>query len=687
MPSTVAETLELHVNPSIWAEEPPDNERLLRLEWLVTNGLGGYASGTVAGVSTRRYHGLLTAALPAPFGRMVMLNHLHEELWFPGGESVLLTGEETPHGLSQRLCRHLKSFFLRGGLPVWHYELDGCLLEKQIWFGYQTNTVRVAYRALESATPFKLSVRPAFRCRHHEDSVSQPLDSPYMVTSLGDRVEVHAPSLPPLRLQMEGRRRRLVLDGGHVRTVHYRVEAARGYESSGPLWSPGFFEADLTAGEAATLLASTDEWDTVLAMTSEESLAAEEERRARLMAQSPESDEVARHLVLAADQFIVAPVARTADVAMAHAAGDEARTVIAGYHWFTDWGRDTMISLEGLTLATGRHQEAKYILRTFARHVRDGLIPNLFPEGEREGLYHTADATLWFFHALDRYVAWTNDREILQLLMPTLGEIVDSHLRGTRFGIGVDRDDGLLSQGAEGYQLTWMDAKVGDWVVTPRRGKAVEINALWYNALRLYSTWLAELGETSRANDVDGHALRAERSFNQRFWNGPKQCLYDVVDGPTGDDASIRPNQLFSIALPNPVLQQARWEPVVKTSLETLLTPMGLRSLAPGEPNYVAKYDGDLRARDAAYHQGTVWGWLVGPLVDAWMKTHPGERDTVRAFLEGFVAHLHEACVGSMSEIFDAEAPYTPRGCVSQAWSVAEVLRCWKLTADTAQAD
>jgi predicted glycogen debranching enzyme len=680
MPATVGEMLELHVNPSIWAEEPLDNERLLRLEWLVTNGLGGYASGTVAGVNTRRYHGLLTAALQAPFGRMVMLNHLHEELWFPDGANVLLTGEETPRGISQRLCRHLKSFFLRNGLPVWHYELDGCLLEKQIWFSYQTNTVRVAYRALEATAPFKLSVRPAFRCRHHEDSVSQPLDSPYTVTSLGDRVEIQAPALPRLCLQMQGRGRRLVLDGGHVRTVFYRVEAARGYESSGPLWSPGFFESDLIAGETATLLASTDSWDQSLAMTSEESLAAEEGRRVRLMAQVPDADEVSRHLVLAADQFVVAPVSRTADVATAHAAGDEARTVIAGYHWFTDWGRDTMISLEGLTLATGRHQEARHILRTFARHVRDGLIPNLFPEGERDGLYHTADATLWFFHALDRYVAWTDDRDTLHVLMPTLSEIVDHHLRGTRFGIGVDPKDGLMRQGAEGYQLTWMDAKVEDWVVTPRRGKAVEINALWYNALRLYANWLTEFSETSRAEVITHHARRAERSFNERFWNEPKQCLFDVVDGPTGDDASIRPNQLFAIALPNPVLQPVRWRPVLKAAMEMLLTPMGLRSLAPGEPNYIARYDGDLRARDAAYHQGTVWGWLVGPLVDAWLKAHPGERDTVRAFLEGFVAHLHEACVGSISEVFDAEAPYTPRGCVAQAWSVAEVLRCWRLT-------
>jgi predicted glycogen debranching enzyme len=673
--------LELKVNPSIWSDTPPDEERCLRLEWLVANGIGGYASGTVAGVCTRRYHGLLTAALPAPFGRIVMLNHLHEELYFSSGRTALLSGEETPHGVSQRLCQHLQSFFLRNGLPVWRFEVDGCLIEKQLWIGYQTNTTRIAYRALQAPSSFKLVVRPAFQYRRHEDPVSRPFELPYAVTAVGDRIEIVAPSLPPLRLRLESQAARLVLDGGRVRNIFYRVEAARGYESSGPLWSPGYFETQMRSGETAALVASTDNWDAILAINSEQSLQAEEERRARLLVQAgtPANDEVARHLVLAADQFVIAPVTRTADVALAHAAGDDARTVIAGYHWFTDWGRDTMISLEGLTLVTGRHQEARNILHTFARHVRDGLIPNLFPEGEREGLYHTADATLWFFHALDRYLAWTDDLDTLRLLLPVMRDIIEHHLRGTRFGIGVDPNDGLLRQGKEGYQLTWMDAKVGDWVVTPRRGKAVEINALWYNALRLLAGWERKLGAASAADELDHNATRALASFNQKFWNPADDCLFDVVDGEIGNDASIRPNQLFSIALPNAVLNRDRWSAVLKKVMDSLMTPMGLRSLAPGDPNYMPKYDGDLRARDAAYHQGTVWGWLIGPLVDAWHRTHPHDRDTIRAFLEGFVGHLHEACVGSVSEIFDAEAPYTPRGCVAQAWSVAEVLRCWTL--------
>jgi predicted glycogen debranching enzyme len=368
------------------------------------------------------------------------------------------------------------------------------------------------------------------------------------------------------------------------------------------------------------------------------------------------------------------------DSARARAAGDEVRTVIAGYHWFTDWGRDTMISLDGLTLVTGRHLEAGYILRTFAYYVRDGLIPNLFPEGENRGLYHTADATLWYFHAVDRYMAATNDRPTLRLLLPTLCGIVDAHLEGTAFGIGVDPKDGLLRQGAEGYQLTWMDAKVGDWVVTPRRGKAVEINALWYNALRLLERWVRGEHGDAAAKHFAERADQARASFNQRFWYEDGHHLYDVVDGEHGDDAACRPNQILAISLEHPVLDPGRWKAVLDTVERRLLTPVGLRSLAPGHPDYKAKYDGDLRARDAAYHQGTVWAWLIGPFVDAWLKVYPEDVGGAQRFLEGFVPHLGEACIGSISEVFDAEEPYTPRGCVAQAWSVAEVLRVWQKT-------
>jgi predicted glycogen debranching enzyme len=384
-------------------------------------------------------------------------------------------------------------------------------------------------------------------------------------------------------------------------------------------------------------------------------------------------------LVMAADQFIVTPVGRTQDAARARATGDEIRTVIAGYHWFTDWGRDTMISLEGLTLATGRDREAGWILRTFAQYVRDGLIPNLFPEGEQQGLYHTADATLWFFHAIHRYLELTGDRTTLRMILPKLIEIIRCHQQGTSFGIHVDPADGLLSQGQQGYQLTWMDAKVGDWVVTPRRGKAVEINALWYNALKLTGKWVAE----ENAGDAREFAEAAERarvSFNVRFWNASAGYLFDVVDGENGNDDACRPNQIMAISLDHPVLEEEHWCAVLETVTQRLLTPVGLRSLAPGHPDYKAKYYGDLRSRDAAYHQGTVWAWLIGPYIDAWMRVNPSDPARARRFLDGLMKSLDEGCIGSLNEVYDAEEPYTPRGCIAQAWSIAEVLRCFLKT-------
>jgi predicted glycogen debranching enzyme len=386
--------------------------------------------------------------------------------------------------------------------------------------------------------------------------------------------------------------------------------------------------------------------------------------------------------VLAADQFIMTPAGRVEDSARARAAGDEVRSVIAGYHWFTDWGRDTMISFEGLTLTTGRYAEAGWILRTFAHYVKHGLIPNMFPEGKNEGLYHTADATLWFFHAVDRYLEATQDRATLRQILPKFREIVEAHLRGTRYSIGIDPADGLLRQGEEGYQLTWMDAKVDGWVVTPRRGKAVELNALWYNALRLLEGWVREEEGDEAARPLAEHAQRAYDSFNRRFWSAERGYLYDVVDGEAGDDAACRPNQVFAISLKHAVLAREHWEPVLNIVRDRLLTPVGLRSLSREHPDYKARYFGDLRARDAAYHQGTVWGWLTGPLIDAWLKTYPQDRAGARKMVEAALPHLDEGCVGSISEIFDAEPPFTPRGCVAQAWSVAEVLRCWVKTSE-----
>jgi predicted glycogen debranching enzyme len=437
----------------------------------------------------------------------------------------------------------------------------------------------------------------------------------------------------------------------------------------------------VSSDRSATLIASTESWESLSALQPRDALLAERQRRERLIEVAPPAARsgVAAELVLAADQFIITPAGRLEDAA--RATGDEVRTIIAGYHWFTDWGRDTMISLDGLTLCTGRHAEAGYILRTFAHYVRDGLIPNMFPDRENEGLYHTADATLWYFHAVHRYLEATGDRVSLRVLLPVFQDVVRHHLQGTRFGIGVDSDDGLLRQGAEGYQLTWMDAKVEGWVVTPRRGKAVEINALWYNALRLLESWLVEEGDSRAAATIGAHASRARDAFNTRFWNEDAGYLFDVVDGEGGNDAACRPNQVLAVALAHPVLDPSRWRPVVEAVKSRLLTDVGLRSLSPGHPDYKPTYHGDLRTRDAAYHQGTVWAWLIGPMVDAWLRVYPDDVAGARRMLQGFLRELDEACMGSISEIFDAEPPYTPRGCVAQAWSVAEVLRVWLKTA------
>ena len=667
-----------------WSPEQ-ELEPLLTREWLVTNGRGGYASGSVAGVPTRRFHGLLVAALPTPIGRAMMLNHLFETLRLPDGSVARFAGYEREGGALEVFAAPvLREFRLDHGLPVWRYEVGAdhaaFVIEKRLVLLHMQNTVQVTYRVLSGEGTLRLKLRPSVSFRPHEGSVVGAAAADYSLNSTGGRFEIVGPApYPVLRLTISGATTAFTIDGHEVHNLMYRIEKSRGYDHTGALWSPGFFRADLALGKDVALVASTESWETMLALTPDEALHAEGLRRGRLLVDADARAQrgMGAELVLAADQFIVTPASRVEDAARARAAGDEVRTVIAGYHWFTDWGRDTMISLEGLTLTTGRHQEAGYILRTFGQYVKDGLIPNLFPEGKGAGLYHTADATLWFFHAIDRYLAVTRDRMTLQMLLPKLKDIFDKHMHGTRFGIGVDPKDGLLRQGEEGVQLTWMDAKVEDWVVTPRRGKAVEINALFYNALRLLARWLREEESEAAAKPVTEAADRVERSFNERFWYEGGGHLYDVVDGPDGeDDAALRPNQVFAISLPHPVLAEARWRPVLEVVERELLTPVGLRSLGRNHPDYKPRYDGDLRSRDAAYHQGTVWSWLVGPFIDAWLKVHPGREEEATRFLGGFGPHLSEAGVGSISEVFDAEPPFTPRGCIAQAWGVAEVLRC-----------
>ena len=424
------------------------------------------------------------------------------------GAEERVGGQLDLHGVD-----HLHEFRLENGLPVWVFQIRGLTIEKRILMPHRQNTVHVSYQVRGEGPRPRLELRPAFNFRHYGDSVGNLPDAAYEIRSTNGRYEVCDPAekFPPLRMRLSDCACDFVIEPRKIREVVYRSELERGYDSQGDLWSPGVFRADLTQGDGVTLIGSTEDWEIIEVLTPKTAVQAEHERRERLLGQAPPvaREGVAAELVFAADQFVISPAGRAEEEARAHAFGDEVRTVIAGYHWFTDWGRDTMISLEGLTITTGRTLEAGYILRTFAHYVRDGLIPNMFPDGHSDGLYHTADATLWFFHALNRYLRASNDQITLTMLLPTLGDIIDHHLAGTDFNIHVDPEDGLLCQGKEGYQLTWMDAKMGDWVVTPRRGKAVEINALWFNALQLYVGWLQATGDEKGAARYREQAQRA----------------------------------------------------------------------------------------------------------------------------------------------------------------------------------
>jgi predicted glycogen debranching enzyme len=655
---------------------------LLAREWLLTNGLGGYASGSVHGANTRHYHGLLVSALAAPRGRHVMLSRIDATVSWAGGQA-LLGGACLADGPSGDAHRYLERFELDHRLPVWRYRFCETLLECAMVMQHGQNAVHIRYRII-AGEPLALRLRPFMAFRRHDAlrSDGPPLR---MAVAVEDGAVTLRDEHGPLSLLLHTDPRSAPFHiSEHIDSAAiYPAEIARGYDARESSTSPGYFDFALVAGASVTLVATTDGPD---ALRYGEASAFDHERRrlGHLLARArlPVDDHFAARLVLAADQFLVSPAGRAADTLRGHAAGSEARTVIAGYHWFGDWGRDTMIALEGLTLCTGHKHEAAEVLRTFSRYIRRGLIPNLFPEGAHAGLYHTVDGTLWLFHALGRYHRASADDALLRELFPRLADVVGHHIRGTDFGIGVDPSDGLLRAGAAGYQLTWMDAKTGEHVVTPRRGKPVEIQALWYNALRLMAQWAEALGMDAQM--YAQCAARARASFDARFWNAAAGCLFDVVDvsddasGQAGapDDARIRPNQLFSMSLDYPVLARERWPAVLACVERELLTPYGLRTLGPSDPGYRGQYAGDLATRDAAYHQGTVWPWLLGAYVDASLRVH-ADPQRARHCLLPFATHLLEAGVGSISEVFDGDAPFWPGGCIAQAWSVAEVLRAW----------
>lgn len=654
-----------------------DGEAWRNREWLVTNGLGGYASGTLAGVCTRRYHGMFVPNLARPRGRHVLVSRLDEQVTC-GGQTWLLGGSDR-QGQPLGACSApwLRTFCMDGNIARWVYQCGEVTLERQLVMPHQRNTSCLRY-VITNGPAARLRVRPFMAFRRQDAPLQQRGYGRFglCLTEEGScRVTLEDSDL---WLAMCLLPERTAFTGAPQEQADAWLwrEDLRGYESQEACASPGYFEWQAQPGVPATLVFTTEETH-----PAGDPARPFEEERARAAAlvelAGAQADPFLAQLAIAADQFLILPESRLEESAGAASHGHGLRTAVAGYYWFLDWGRDTMISLEGLMLATGRHTEARSTLLTFSRYVRNGLLPNLFPEGAREGVYHTVDATLWYFHAINRYLQATGDATLLEELLPTLRDIMRHHLQGTRFGIVMDPDDGLLRAGAPHNALTWMDAHMGEWIVTPRRGKPVEIQALWYNALRLMQQW--ETTEVARDAHAR-HARLAHHWFNAKFWNSAGNCLFDVVDGEEGHDARLRPNQLFAIALDHPVLERSRWPAVLDTVGRELLTPVGLRTLARADPAYSSNYHGNLRSRDAAYHQGTVWPWLLGAFIDAWLRMH-GDAATARRMLEEFQRHLHVAGLGSISEVFDGDPPHTPHGCIAQAWSVAEVLRCWKRTA------
>lgn len=631
-------------------------DRAVKYEWLETNGLGGYASSTIIGTHTRRYHGLLVASLNPPVERSVLLAHLDETLEFADQRFELSTHQYyqavNPHGF-QYLTQYRRGFF-----PEFIYEAGGIKLKKTIAAIHGENTTVIQYEVLEAPGTFQMELLPLYAMRdfhglrhaHGSPAPRMRMDEEVLSLTMGEE----GPEVFLQFLQGEW-----VFKPDWYYNFEYLEEMARGQGAHEDLFTPGYLELTLEAGDIFALVVSTE---SPRGRDGLQLLAQEQVRRENLISATDVSDAFMQHMTLAADQFVVRR-------------GTEGESILAGYHWFSDWGRDTMISLPGICLSQGRMGTAKAILREYASHVSEGMLPNRFNDYGQAPHYNNADANLWFFVAIYQYFLATRDEAfIFEEMLPVMEEMLWWHERGTRHQIHA-QEDGLLFTGEPGVAVTWMDAKVGDWVVTPRIGKCVEINALWFNAWMILAYFYNEKAEVRKSEKMLARGNQIRESFLQTFWNPYTRSLYDYVNDHIKDDA-LRPNQLFAISLPFPLLEPQQAADVLQVVEEKLYTPVGLRSLAPDHPAYIGRYQGDQVSRDAAYHQGTVWTWLLGPYIDALIKVRGirGHQQAQRV-INALESHLSDAGIGSLSEIFDAEAPFTPRGCIAQAWSVAEVLR------------
>lgn len=641
-------------------------------EWLLTNGLGGYASGTVAQINTRRYHGWLMAALTPPTQRTLLVAKIDITAHYRGNDFPLYANEFADGSVTPRGFDYLQSFRIEDGLLIWRFGLGDAVIEQQLHMSAGENTTYLTLRVMRASQPIDFTLLPlcTYRDDHQQARGGWSLD----VIDLHNGFEIRAfEGATPYRVYGSGIQ--FVPDPDWYWQFGHAMERARGLDEHEDLFRPGWLHVQLAPGQSTSVVLTTETKNPSEA-TEDEAQSASQcvARHQASVGFLPENaPDWVKQLAQACDQFVVAR--QQPEKEPNHA---NTQTIIAGYPWFTDWGRDTMIALTGLVLVPKRFEVGARILTTFADYISDGMLPNRFPDQGAVPEYNTADATLWFFEALQQYDRRSEDHALVEQLYPKLKEIIDWHQKGTCFGIRVDSTDGLLQAGETGVQLTWMDAKVGDWVVTPRAGKPVEINALWYNALRLMAAWAKRLKRRSDATKFTQMAQLVEASF-PRFFNPQKAYLYDVLDIALEEgrhDDAIRPNVLFALSLTHSPLSQAWQKTVLDTCTIKLLTPYGLRTLAADEAGYTPQYNGDVSTRDAAYHQGTVWPWLLGAYTEAHWRVY-GDAQRARSYLDAMAGHLSEAGMGSISEIFDAEPPFTPRGCPAQAWSVAEILRAW----------
>ncbi len=630
-------------------------------EWIETNGLGGWASSTIAGMNTRRYHGLLVAATTPPVGRSVLISKLEETIVTDNGR-IELGCNQYPNLIHPEGYKFITSFE-REFFPTWTYEIGQITLRKSVIALHHRNVTLVSYEMIKGPGEIKLEVAPFIAARDY-----------HQLTHANSAIRPNAEFADDLFhvVPYEGVPEIFVFSEHAKFQSHptwyyhfqYAIEQERGLDFEEDLYCYGNLSVALSSGKRAIFVLSTEDPRSNNDLQKPAKLIDEElNRRRRLLQQTLAPDAFSKELTLAADQFIVRR-------------GRESTTIIAGYPWFTDWGRDTMIALPGLCLVTNRHSEARDILRTFAAHVSEGMVPNRFPDSGHAAEYNTVDASLWMFIAAYKYFLYSKDSTFIrQEMLEPLQEIVRWHEQGTRYNIYLD-EDGLVCAGTPGLQLTWMDAKVGDWVVTPRNGQPVEVNALWYNALAILAEFHRLAGHDGDEQEFARKARRIRESFNQLFWNDAGGYLFDYVNGDYVD-AAIRPNQLLAISLPHSLLSDQRARNVLRIVEEKLLTPVGLRSLDPAHSQYKGVYSGDQRSRDGAYHQGTVWTWLLGPYITAAVRYDPDGRKKAIAICNRLQSHLREAGIGTISEIFDGDSPHQPRGCFAQAWSVAEVLRAY----------